>query len=174
MRAALELLSRIQLRSAVPFVVIGGWALQAHGYTRSTVDVDCLVPVAALEDLESALNQAGFECFDRVSAFRRFRHTIEPLMVIDVMRVDQPTFDKVAAGAFPFTFGRVELRVPALPHLIALKLHSAKNVLRAGKDLADIAELLRANPDALNSSDLGAIVDQFGDDKARDSLKAWL
>jgi hypothetical protein len=42
MRAVFDLLLRIQATSGLRFLLIGGWALQAYGYARQTVDVDCM------------------------------------------------------------------------------------------------------------------------------------
>jgi predicted nucleotidyltransferase len=54
---------------------------------------------------------------------------------------------------FQLTVDGVDLRVPSLSHLVALKLYTVtNNAERSTKDLADIAELLRANSDAVSTS----------------------
>jgi hypothetical protein len=43
MREVFDLLRRVRRKRSVPLLLIGGWAVQAYGYARNTVDVDCLV-----------------------------------------------------------------------------------------------------------------------------------
>jgi hypothetical protein len=61
------------------------------------------------------------------------------------MRVDAATFAKMEADRKAWDFGNKRFAVPALDHLIAMKLHAMKNnPERAGKDGWDIAALLPA------------------------------
>lgn len=43
----LKLLLRSLNAHAVPYLLIGGYALAAHGYLRATIDIDVLVPATA-------------------------------------------------------------------------------------------------------------------------------
>ena len=45
MREVFDLLQRVRQRLNGGLLIIGGWALQAHGYARHTADVDCMVAV---------------------------------------------------------------------------------------------------------------------------------
>jgi len=53
-------------------------------------------------------------------------------------------------------WGDVRLRVPAFLHLIALKLHPARNPQRNDRDIGDVMELLRLNPGRCTPQDLEA------------------
>jgi hypothetical protein len=141
---------------------IGGWALQAHGYSRNTVDVDCMTAVEDDAQLGEELGKVGFECFAEMPAFRRFRHRLDAGMVLDVMRVDAGTFAKIWGASEPTNLNGIPFRVPALGHLIALKLHAGKNEHRAGKDIEDIIQLLSANPGKLPADELRQLCNQFG------------
>lgn len=162
MREIFDLLARIQQRCSIDLVLIGGWALQAHGYARQTVDVDCMAAVESHDQIGDELGKAGFECFDEMPAFRRFRHRLDPFMILDVMRVNASTFEKIWAKSQPFDFNGVALRVPALAHLIALKLHAARNEHRGSKDIDDVAQLLSLNPGEVPPVELRELIDQFG------------
>jgi hypothetical protein len=173
-REVLDLLFRMQQSLNVRLLLIGGWALQAHGYARNTVDVDCMVSTSDDNRVGDHLERVGFECFDEMSAFRRFRHRMDPFLVVDVMRVSDSTFEKMWAEASSFKLSNVELKVPGLAHLVALKLHAAQNDHRKEKDLQDIRELLAANAGALNSGELEALCTRFGTAGVFESIKAWL
>jgi hypothetical protein len=44
----------------IPYAVAGAMALVAHGYSRTTVDVDVLLPTGALSRLQAALDGHGY------------------------------------------------------------------------------------------------------------------
>lgn len=126
------------------------------------MDVDCLTAVENDPAMAQELGKAGFECFEEKPSFRRFRHRIDPLLVLDVMRVNASTFDRMWADSGSYTLSGVELRVPALAHLLALKLHAAQNEHRTEKDMGDVLALLRANPGEIPAAELRKLCDQFG------------
>lgn len=78
------------------------------------------------------------------------------------MRVNSTTFDKMWAAAEEYSLSGIELKVPALAHLLALKLSAAQNEHRTEKDLGDVIALLRANPGKVSPAELRKLCDQFG------------
>lgn len=174
MREVFDLLARIQRRCDLKLIIIGGWAVQAHGYSRNTVDVDRLIAVENDAALESELKKAGFICFEEKTSFRRFNHRLDSLMVLDVMRVNAATFTKMWDASEPFDVSGITLRVPALAHLLALKLHAAQNEHRGQKDMIDIIELLTANPGVLQAGELLKLCNQFGTPQHAAQLHAFL
>ena len=146
----------------MPLLLIGGWAVQAHGYARNTMDVDRLTAIENDPAMADELGKAGFECLEEKPSLRRFRHRIDPLLVLDVMRVNASTFEKMWAGSGSYFLNGVELHVPALVHLLALKLHAAENEHRTEKDMGDVIALLRANPGEISAAELQKLCDQFG------------
>jgi hypothetical protein len=174
MREVFDLLQRIQKRRQLPLLLIGGWAVQAHGYARNTMDVDCLTAIENDPAMADELGKAGFECFEEKPSFRRFRHRLDPLLVLDVMRVNASTFEKMWAGSGSYSLSGVELRVPALAHLLALKLHAAQNEHRTEKDMGDVLALLRANPGEISAAELQKLCDQFGTPALAERLADFL
>ncbi len=62
-----------------------------------------------------------------------------------------------------YKMGEMEIRVPSLIHLIALKLHAVKNnPERENRDIGDIVELLKANPGKLPLTDLKSVCAGYG------------
>ena len=95
--------------------------------------------------------------------FVSFWHGRREQPPVDVMLVDEMTFAKLLARSVAYEFGEVTLRVPALLHLIALKLHAMKNAPeRAHKDFADIIELLECNQRAVSARELEEVCERFG------------
>ena len=138
----LEFLDHEARSRGLHFVVIGGWALEAHGYARQTADVDCLIAESALSEFDDLLLHSGFSALARTENFRRYRHA--ELGYLDLLIVDLATFEKLCSDAQPFEIGNAALRAPSLRNLIALKLHAAKNdAAREWRELADIEQLAR-------------------------------
>jgi len=159
MQALFDLLGRF----SHPLLVIGGHALAAHGVARQTVDVDCLIAVENRQALDTHLRSGGFERTGETDNFARYSHSSDLVPDVDVLFVDASTFDKLHMGSIPLQRGPTKLQAPALPHLIALKLHAIRNnPAREAGDLGDIARLLHANPGDISSSELSALCMQFG------------
>lgn len=142
--------------------------------SRNTADVDCLIAVESGAALEAELEKAGFICFEEKAPFRRFRLRLDPLMLLDVMRVNAGTFEKMWRASETFEVTGLTVRVPALAHLVALKLHAAQNEHRAQKDMADIMEILAANPGRITAGELRKLCDQFGTPALSGQLHAFL
>ncbi len=174
MREVFDLLFRVQRRAGLDLMVIGGWAVQAHGYSRNTLDVDCMTAVENEAALGMELIKAGFECFEEKPAFRRYRHKLDSLMLLDVMRVNADTFRRMWDVSQSIDLSGIALRIPSLAHLIALKLHAAQNEHRTQKDMADIVQLLTANPGRIPPSDLRQLCDKFGTPTLTGQLHAFL
>jgi hypothetical protein len=147
----------------VPVLVIGGQALPAYGVVRQTVDLDCLVADEDLERLDALLRQGGFRVEERTAIFSRYRHP-DPLEGdVDLLAVDRETMDAMYGRGRELRLDAISLRVPSLPHLIALKLHAARNDPRRFlRDLADIADLRRANPDLVSTDELRGLCERYG------------
>ena len=150
-------------RFSHPLLVIGGHALAAHGVARQTVDVDCLIAVENRQLLDAHLCGGGFKQTGETENFARYSHPSDLVPDVDVLFVDASTFDKLHVGVIPLQRGQAILQAPALPHLIALKLHAIRNnPAREAGDLGDIARLLNANPGAISANELAALCTQFG------------
>lgn len=144
-----------------PLLIIGGQALGAHGVMRQTLDVDCLIAAENRNALDELLRGGGFSPVSESGNFARYRHESALIPEVDVLFVDAPTFEKLFGESLPLPSDG-KLRVPCLPHLIALKLHAIRSdPPRESRDLNDIAELMRANPGAVAAHELAALCAQF-------------
>ncbi|MDQ3621629.1 MAG: nucleotidyltransferase family protein [Verrucomicrobiota bacterium] len=154
---------QLMAESGVPLLLIGGHALHAHGYSRLTLDFDCLILAGDEARMKGYLENAGWEEVFRTRSFGKYRSLGADASVIDVMFVEAETFTRLSAESFQFTFGEVTLRVPALMHLVAMKLHAIKNdPQRESRDAGDIVELLRRNKDRWTPGQFEETCRRFG------------
>jgi hypothetical protein len=145
----MELADFIQLgrkKPALRFLIIGGYAVAAHGHTRATFDVDFLVRRAEREAWFARIAAAGLTLFGESNAFAQFGQP-EGGDGLDLMFVDEPTFDPMWQASEERDFGGSRARIPCLDHLLALKLHALKQSMphRTSKDAEDVEILARRN-----------------------------
>jgi hypothetical protein len=175
MQSVLRLLAEISEEMRFPILVIGGHALQAYGVSRQTVDVDVLVSETHAGMLDAALLRAGYSQLIRSEIFARYRHTSMVMADVDVLYVDGDTATRMSAQATRWAVGERTCLVPALSHLIAMKLHTIRsNPQREPRDFADIVEIVRANPDSLSQDDLHGLCVKYGPEGEWEKIEALL
>ncbi|MCX6609049.1 MAG: hypothetical protein NTV52_36395 [Acidobacteria bacterium] len=125
----------------VRFLLIGGYAVNAHGYVRNTVDIDVWVA----SDPENrrrvvhAVREFGFAStgYDVLDAERAMLRMGAPPLRIAVMRViDGVEFEDCWSRRVQVVLDGVELPLISLPDLKTNKLASGRP-----KDLVDLNEL---------------------------------
>jgi hypothetical protein len=139
--AAAQTAAELLAEHDVPHLIVGGIAVQEHGYPRVTIDVDVVVPdvLEAMEFLTASLTGPFYrvaEAADRVEDRRS--HTFVDLLPAGCVvkrgcQVPFPTPTKVTR----------ELQIASLEELISLKLDSWKNSpLKRLRDKTDVVELM--------------------------------
>ena len=170
-----EILTEGFAEQGIDALLIGGYALSAYGVVRQTVDVDWLMADVDSGKLYKILSSAGYMEKARTENFIRYTHQSGFLMDIDVLLVDRSTFDQMIQQSRSCRIDLVELRIPCLAHLIALKLHAIKNNQRREfRDLGDIVELLKSNPGQVPTNDLATLCSKYGPKGIYSKLEAYL
>ncbi|MCZ6625611.1 MAG: nucleotidyltransferase [Deltaproteobacteria bacterium] len=142
----LDILATKAEQNGLQFIVIGGHAVNAYGERRQTGDLDILVREDDRHLWESFLTSMGYILFHRHKVFLQFRPPDLEVWPIDIMLVDDRTFEGLFAESEEVNFGgTTNVRIPSIEHLIALKLNVLKQVGKARelKDLADIVALVK-------------------------------
>ena len=156
------------------FLVIGGHAVNAYGYSRTTLDLDFLVAVEEFPSCQALLESVGYRWVGQTASFAKLHppETDPPSLPVDVMLVDSGTFAKIRQAARMLPFGNFTLPVPAPLHLIALKLHALRNPERRqlGKDMADILGLISICQIDPQSGEFLQILDRYADTTTRQLL----
>ena len=142
-----QLISDLIRQERISCVLIGGFAVNFHKVTRTTVDIDFLITKQDFTKISNYLTRAGYKEVAGHEHFAHFQNAGVGFVGVDFMFVDQPTFEKFKQEGQKFKVGKNEFVVPSLNHLIALKLHSMKFNLkdRLAKDFPDVIGLIRTN-----------------------------
>lgn len=129
----------------LPCLVIGAHAILSLGFVRNTIDLDLLVPEGTRSGWLDLLRDLGYRFFHEVAAFAQFEPARPDGMPIDLMFVDDPTFQKLAESATETDLGGIRALIPRPEHLVALKLHAAVSPTRtrAESDWEDIKQIVR-------------------------------
>jgi len=167
----LKVVSRQLPAAGVDCILIGGFAVNYHGYTRNTLDVDFMIVAQQLDAVRKIMTHAGFTnvAIDENVAF--FSAPGLPLRV-DFLRVDGDTMRKLLINAINASVHGCEVKVPALMDLIAMKIFALSRDVarRMGKDLPDIAYLsVLHNLDL--ESDIRPLCNRFGTGKTYDLIR---
>jgi len=144
----LERITRRLDDEQVPYAVLGGMALVAHGYVRPTDDVDILTTSEGLEKIREQLVGRGYLPAFR-GARKTFRDTDTGVKVEFITAGEYPGDGKPKPVRFPHPAqASIELdgkSVITLPKLIELKLASGLSAPhRRLRDLADVQDLITA------------------------------
>ena len=145
---------RVLVEHGVDFVVIGGVAVQAHGYIRLTHDLDVIVRPdilnatrlsEALIDLEAELRTAGTLKISNPHQLRRAPQVpvltrAGPLDVVNVEHVAGAprSYDALQDAALVVNLDGLDVQVAGLSDLIRMKRAAGRE-----HDLADIEALTR-------------------------------
>jgi hypothetical protein len=156
-------LLRVLVAHGVDFVVIGGIAVQAHGYIRFTKDLDAIVEPAtlnfsrlseALGELEAALRGPG--ALKLTDPHQSRRAPLIPVMTtagpLDVRNADQVaggprSYDALRHAALVIELAGLEVPVAGLSDLMRMKRTAGRE-----HDLADIDALTRRPDDRPDES----------------------
>jgi hypothetical protein len=130
----------------IPYAVAGGMALVAHGYDRTTVDVDVLVTDEGLRQTHGALDGLGDG--PPFVGSKQLRDVETGVRIEFLVTGQFPGDGKPKPVSFPDPSGVATeidgVRYLNLPTLIELKLASGMTNPGRLKDLADVQELIRA------------------------------
>ena len=129
----------------IPYAVMGGMALVAHGYLRTTEDVDILVTQDGLQEIHRSLVGRGYRPVFEGS--KNVRDTRTGVRIEFVVAGGYPGDGKPKPVAFPNPEQvAVEIdciRYVSLPCLVELKLASGMTNPGRVRDLGDVQELIR-------------------------------
>ena len=148
MNKSLQQLAADLNRKNIKYAVIGGIALNQHGYQRFTQDIDILLTKEGLQSFEDNLVGLGY-----VPAFlgakKKFRTTEENVPVEIITTGEFPGDGKEKPVVFPDpSSDGVAIEISGintltLNKLIELKLASGMTGAGRRKDLADVQELIK-------------------------------
>lgn len=166
-------------RALLPFqeklILAGGFAVNAHGYTRNTLDVDFVGAEKDLAEVKQTLMDLGYSDIDQTKVALHFQHPQNGFRVI-ILLVEKETFDELAPAVVLSEVAE-DLKFPtlSLEHLLAMKLHALQQHkgARLDKDLPDIAWLSILN-DLSPEQDLKPICLKYGSQELYDQISEYI
>lgn len=142
----LDLLYETALEHKLEFMLIGGHAINVIGDRRQTRDIDIVVCSVHSDKWQEILTQLNYQLFHKSDAFIQFKPSDIADWPIDIMLVDEVTFDGLMAEASSVNLGgEHDILMPSSKHLIAMKLHALKqaDTISRLKDLLDLTTLVK-------------------------------
>jgi Nucleotidyl transferase AbiEii toxin, Type IV TA system len=169
----IQKISQQASRTGIPFLVIGGYAVLAHGYTRATEDLDLIVQRGQRAQWTKLLNDSEMTVKNDAATFLQFDPKDKTGMEVDLMFVSGEVFEKLDQEAVKMTVEDVQVRVVSLLHLIALKCHSFQHSksMRRLKDMDDLVQLILINRLDLNEPELRATILKHGNADTYEKLR---
>jgi predicted nucleotidyltransferase len=169
-----EIVNEIANTKRLSFLIIGGHAVNAYGYSRFTEDLDVLINKEEKSTWLTALEAQGFSLYNDGGTFLQMTPPsgADPL---DLMLVTPETFTKLNEGNKTVEICGLQMRVPSLESLFALKLHVLKQEVpnRSYKDLMDILSLAECNEVDLHSDKFRNLCEKFGSRKIYERILAF-
>ena len=168
-----QAISQKASEAGLPFLVIGGYAVMAHGFVRATDDLDLLVQSSRRDQWRQLLAGLGMKVYREAPAFMQFDPPPGGRLPVDLMLVTEVVFEQMRAGAGPASVAGVSFGVVSLLHLIALKCHAIQygKQLRCLKDTEDLIQLIRINYLDLNEPELRTTILKHGNQELYEKLQ---
>jgi len=167
-----ETVSRKLPEAGVPFLMIGGHAVNHYGYTRATMDVDFMIAAEDVFKVRQVMKEAGFTNISEGETVIFFAVPDSPVRV-DFLPVDSETITELLSKAVSVEYGGTVLTLPCLSDLLAMKLFALKSgsPRRRERDMADIVHLTVENH-LTADRDLKPLCERFATDRIYEELAA--
>ena len=146
------------------FLVIGGLAVNFHGYSRDSADLDLLIQREAREQWLALFAELGYSVDKGKDAFIQLSPPKGGAWPVDLMMVREPTFRPMFKNGKKVEMYGAWLLIPCLEHLLALKLHALKHshLGRYLKDFLDVENLVQVNKVDLRSDKIRQLFTKYG------------
>lgn len=185
-RSIFDLFTDVCEKAHVSSILVGGFAVNYHKFTRATNDVDFMMTEEDFEKVRPLLEEAGYALATKQSLVTRMTWrggdpTKESgfFIDLDILFVDPKTFQGVLAGSHEANFQGAKTRVISLHHLMAMKLYSLKNSsgAREDPDLTDLVRLVQNNKIDMKSALFRDLWLKYGTaelyDKIVEKVRLW-
>lgn len=169
----LQTIAQATEEAQLSFLVIGGYAVMAHGFVRATDDIDLLAQSSKRRVWQQLFEKMGFVMHHQAPTFLQFYPPPNVRLPVDLMFVDDSAFERMQAKAQSVDLEGSQFEVVSLLHLIALKCHAIVNSkkIRVLKDTEDLIQLVEINGLDLNEPELRAIILKHGNEELYEKLK---
>ena len=146
------------------FLVIGGLAVNFHGYARDTADLDLLIGRDDRERWLRLFFSLAYSVYRDADTFVQLSPPQAGAWPVGLMLVKEATLEPMLTAGIEVEMYGVQLLIPTLEHLLALKLHALKHghLERHSKDFLDVENLVRINKVDLRSERIRQLFLKYG------------
>jgi hypothetical protein len=171
--SVLRTISQKAGEAGLPLLLVGGYAVMAHGFVRATDDLDLLVQGSRRDQWRRLLEGLGMSVYREMPAFMQFNPTPGTRLPVDLMFVADEVFERMLADADQASVEDLSLGIVSLRHLFALKCHAIQHgkPLRRLKDTEDLIQLITLNGLNLNEPELRATILKHGNQELYERLQ---
>lgn len=156
------------LRAAgIRYMLIGGIAVNIHGYLRATRDLDLMLLTEDADAAHDLFAKLGYETIDRRSDIASYVRNAARLDVVYVARsISRSLLDRSQEAAFD------DLRLPAISveGLPGLKIQAFSDDPRRIDDLKDMIELVRLHRMDMNLEEVRSYFRLFDRERVLDDI----
>jgi len=159
--------------TGLPFLVIGGYAVMAHGFVRATEDLDLLVRQGDRSQWRSLFEGMGMTVHRDGGTFLQFNAPPGGRLPVDLMFVANEVFGRMHQSSEKAEFEGRAVGVVSLLQLIALKCHAVRHTtgLRLLKDTDDLIHLIQINALDLQEEQLRGTILKHGNRELFEKLQ---
>jgi hypothetical protein len=137
----------------IRYALMGGFALHAAGYSRTTHDIDILIHKEDMPQMKGLLLNLGYDLIHESEDISNFRGLLSELGQIDFLHAYRNYTRNMLKRAQEYAIlqNRFKVKVLRPEDIIGLKIQaSANDPKREARDWADIEHLLRLHHDQLD------------------------
>jgi hypothetical protein len=169
------LLDEFSAKDGLAFLMIGGHAVNAYGYSRITADLDILVNRDDRDRWLLALAARGFTLKHDGGGFLQTNPPEGCLWPLDLMLASPPAFSEVLAAAREVEQAGIRLRIPSLDHLFVMKLQALRQgpPQRNFKDFMDVLSLAQINGVEVRGDRFRVLCEKYGGKAIYERLVAF-
>jgi hypothetical protein len=169
------LLNDISGHEGLRFLMIGGHAVNAYGYSRITHDLDILLSRDDRQGWLTAMSSSRYTLQHDGGGFLQFAPPIGDLWPLDLMIAAPQTFAKMLDASREVQQGEFKFRVPSLEHMFVLKLHALKEGAKSRhfKDFMDILSLVQANGVDIRNDSFRELCEKYGSKEVYERIIAF-
>jgi len=166
---------RLASERGLPCLLIGANAVVLLGYLRNTVDLDLLVPEETRSRWLDLMRELGYRFYHGVSAFAQFEPADVTGAPLDLMFVEQTTWEKLIKGAREAELDGQRVLLPRPEYLVALKLHAATSPSRRKpevdwEDIRQIVQICRLDP---SDAPFRELILRYGGESALQRIESY-
>jgi len=167
----LKYLLRFFNENKIPYILIGGFALDIHGIIRTTQDIDFIVPLEDIQKIENYLLLRGYEKLFRNDDVANYASESFELGRVDFILAHRKYTKNMLRNAVSFDtkLSSQKLKVARLEDLIGLKLQAHFN--RKDRKIDDIRDIENIIKQFKSKLDYDRIKEYFSVFDAQDLLK---